>query len=75
MADALSFLRHGERVLVISSGGPIAVLTGQVLGISSAMKIQLNMQLRNCAYSRFFFNAETVLLDSFNNTAHLEPSA
>ena len=72
VADALSFLRHGERVLVISSGGPIAVLTGQVLGISSAMKIQLNMQVRNCAYSRFFFNTETVLLDSFNNTDHLE---
>ncbi len=72
VADALGFLRQGERVLVISSGGPIAVLTGQVLGISSAMKIQLNMQVRNCAYSRFFFNAETVLLDSFNNTDHLE---
>ncbi len=75
VADALGFLRQGERVLVISSGGPIAVLTGQVLGISSAMKIQLNMQVRNCAYSRFFFNAETVLLDSFNNSAHLEPGA
>ncbi|GBF30668.1 phosphoglycerate mutase GpmB [bacterium MnTg04] len=72
VADALSFLRQGERVLVISSGGPIAVLTGQVLGISNAMKIQLNMQVRNCAYSRFFFNDQTVLLDSFNNTAHLE---
>ncbi|MCH7510672.1 MAG: histidine phosphatase family protein, partial [Proteobacteria bacterium] len=47
VADALSFLRHGERVLVISSGGPIAVLTGQVLGLTSAMKIQLNMQVRN----------------------------
>jgi hypothetical protein len=46
-----------------------------VLGISSAMKIQLNMQVRNCAYSRFFFNAETVLLDSFNNTSYLESGA
>ncbi|MCZ6827786.1 MAG: histidine phosphatase family protein, partial [Gammaproteobacteria bacterium] len=72
VTDALRFLRQGERVLVISSGGPIAVLTGQVLGVSKAMKIQLNMQIRNCAYSRFFFNAETVLLESFNNTVHLE---
>ena len=72
VTNALRFLCRGERVLVISSGGPIAVLTGQVLGVSKAMKIQLNMQIRNCAYSRFFFNAETVLLDSFNNTAHLE---
>ena len=75
VADALDFLRQGDRVLVISSGGPIAVLAGQVLGISSAMKIQLNMQVRNCAYSRFFFNADTVLLDSFNNTAYLEMRA
>jgi broad specificity phosphatase PhoE len=75
VADALRFLRQGERVLVISSGGPISVLTGQVLGISREMKIQLNMQLRNCAVSRFFFNSDTVLLDSFNNTAHLEPGS
>lgn len=72
VADALRFLQKGERVLVISSGGPISVLTGQVLGISREMKIKLNMQLRNCAISRFFFNADTVLLDSFNNTAHLD---
>ncbi len=75
VADALRFLCQGERVLAVSSGGPISVLSGQVLGISNAMKIQLNMQVRNCAYSRFFFNAETVLLDSFNNTSYLESGA
>jgi broad specificity phosphatase PhoE len=60
------------RVLVVSSGGPIAVTAQQVLQAPDATAIALNMQIRNSSVSQYVFNAHTISLVSFNALPHLE---
>ncbi len=64
--------RRGERRLVISSGGPIAMLLGHVLELSPAHTIGLNMQLRNCSLTQVYFNGERASLAGFNGVPHLD---
>ncbi|HEM7799563.1 histidine phosphatase family protein [Burkholderia cenocepacia] len=74
VADARAVIRHGggQRVLVVSSGGPIAVTVQQVLAAPPSSAIALNLQIRNSSLSQFFFNAEAFHLASFNGIPHLE---
>ncbi|MBR8138382.1 histidine phosphatase family protein [Burkholderia cenocepacia] len=74
VADARAAIRHGggQRVLVVSSGGPIAVTVQQVLAAPPSSAIALNLQIRNSSLSQFFFNAEAFHLASFNGIPHLE---
>lgn len=62
----------GQRVLAVSSGGPIAVTTQQVLVAPAASAIALNLQIRNCSISQYFFNAESFHLATFNGIPHLD---
>lgn len=65
--------RHvGQRVLMISSGGPIAHAVAHVLGAPHASAIELNLRLRNSAVSEFAFGANRHSLVSFNTLPHLE---
>ncbi|MCS5558791.1 MAG: histidine phosphatase family protein [Oceanospirillaceae bacterium] len=74
VADALQFIQqsNAKRVLVVSSGGPIAALTHQVLACPTATAIELNMQIRNTSVCHCFFNRESIRLASFNNIPHLD---
>jgi broad specificity phosphatase PhoE len=62
----------GKRVLVVSSGGPIAVFTQQVLQAPAAAAIALNMQIRNSSVSQYVFNDSAMSLVTFNTLPHLE---
>lgn len=62
----------GRRVLVVSSGGPIAVTAQQVLQAPAATAIALNMQVRNSSVCHYVFNDEAMSLVSFNSVPHLE---
>ncbi|WP_321946212.1 histidine phosphatase family protein [Paraburkholderia sp. J10-1] len=62
----------GKRVLVVSSGGPIAVFTQQILQASAAAAIALNMQIRNSSVSQYVFNDSAVSLVTFNTLPHLD---
>jgi broad specificity phosphatase PhoE len=62
----------GRRVLVVSSGGPIAVFAQQVLQASATAAIALNMQIRNSSVSQYVFNDSTMSLVTFNALPHLE---
>jgi broad specificity phosphatase PhoE len=62
----------GARVLVVSSGGPIAVTAQQVLQAPDAAAIALNMQIRNSSVSQYVFNAQAISLATFNALPHLE---
>jgi broad specificity phosphatase PhoE len=69
----LAILRMGgKRVLVVSSGGPIAVFAQQVLQAPAAAAIALNMQIRNSSVSQYVFNDSTMSLVTFNTVPHLE---
>ena len=62
----------GRRVLVVSSGGPIAVAAQQVLQAPDATAIALNMQIRNSSVCQYVFNDAAMSLVSFNAVPHLE---
>ncbi|MGF6810566.1 broad specificity phosphatase PhoE [Paraburkholderia sp. Clong3] len=62
----------GQRVLLVSSGGPIAVVAQQVLQAPDATAIALNMQMRNSSVCQYFFNADAMSLASFNCVPHLD---
>ncbi|MFM0081356.1 histidine phosphatase family protein [Paraburkholderia sediminicola] len=62
----------GRRVLVVSSGGPIAVTAQQVLQAPAATAIALNMQVRNSSVCQYVFNDDAMSLVSFNSVPHLE---
>jgi len=64
--------RGGRRVLVVSSGGPIAAFSQQILQASAAAAISLNMQIRNSSVSQYVFNDSTMSLVTFNILPHLE---
>lgn len=71
---ALDRARAGsaQRVLVVSSGGPISTLVGTVLDLAPRMMMNLNLQTRNSAISELAFNARTVHFVSFNTVPHLD---
>ena len=62
----------GRKVLVVSSGGPIAVTAQQVLQAPNAAAIALNMQIRNSSVCQYVFNDGAMSLVSFNSVPHLE---
>lgn len=74
VANARAAIRRGggQRVLVVSSGGPIAVTAQQVLAAPASSAIALNLQIRNSSISQYFFNADAFHLASFNGIPHLE---
>ncbi|MET3108000.1 broad specificity phosphatase PhoE [Oxalobacteraceae bacterium GrIS 2.11] len=72
--EACQFIQRSgaQRILVVSSGGPIGMLSRQVLGAPASTAIELNLQIRNSSFSQYFFNDESVKLASFNNIPHLD---
>ncbi|MFM0013108.1 histidine phosphatase family protein [Paraburkholderia sediminicola] len=62
----------GRRVLVVSSGGPIAVTAQQILQTPAATAIALNLQIRNSSVCQYVFNDDAMSLVSFNSVPHLE---
>ena len=63
---------RGERILVVSSGGPKALAMKSVMGLSDDAAIELMMQIRNTSTTRFNYNAERISLAAFNLLPHLE---
>lgn len=65
--------RHvGQRVLLVSSGGPIAHAVAHVLSAPHPTAIELNLRLRNSAVCALNFSRSRLTLDTFNHVPHLE---
>jgi broad specificity phosphatase PhoE len=72
---ALAQLReqHGNGVaLVVSSGGPISMAVGHVLGLQAEAVIELNLHLRNSAVCEFRMTPKRLHLMTFNALPHLD---
>ena len=67
--------QHSGDVLVISSGGPIATIVGQVLGTPAAATIELNMRIRNSALTELAYTPKRFALVAFNHVPHLDSAA
>jgi broad specificity phosphatase PhoE len=63
---------HGERVLIVSSGGPKSLAVKHVMGLSDAAAIELMMQIRNTSTTRFLSDGARLSLHAFNVLAHME---
>ncbi|MFT2091530.1 histidine phosphatase family protein [Paraglaciecola sp. 2405UD69-4] len=61
-----------QPILIVSSGGVIAMLLSLILELKSHLVMELNMQVKNTSFSHFYFNKNGVRLASFNNIPHLE---
>ena len=61
-----------KRVLVVSSGGAIAMMLKHILGYDSATVVNMNLQIRNASFSQCFANARGVHLNNFNSVPHLD---
>ena len=63
---------EGRRVLVVSSGGPLGILVGQVLRLDMAAMTEVILSTYNASYSRFAVRGQELRLLQFNVTDHLE---
>ncbi len=73
VTGALDHIRQNQTgtVLLVSSGGPISMAVGHVLGLSHEATIELNLRIRNSAVTEFIFNPKRHTLLSFNTLPHL----
>jgi broad specificity phosphatase PhoE len=78
VTSALDHVRtqhQGQKVLMVSSGGPIATAVGHVLGMSPEATIELNMHIRNSAVCELVFKPKRFSLLTYNTLPHLDPCA
>ncbi len=75
VADALNHIRdHADGIcLVVSSGGAISRAIGYILDLAPQKVIDLNLQIRNSAFSHIYPGRDRLHLSSFNNVPHLNP--
>jgi broad specificity phosphatase PhoE len=65
--------RHADgTALVVSSGGPISMAVGHVLGLASENVIELNLYLRNSAVCELRMTPKRMNLVTFNTLPHLD---
>lgn len=74
VSAAFSQIRDGVRApcLVVSSGGAISMLIGQILALAPRRIIDLNLQIRNASFSHIRLGRDAAHLSSFNNIPHLD---
>ena len=75
ITQALDHVRthhQGQNVVIVSSGGPISTIVGQILGTSPETTIELNMRIRNSAVSELHFNPKRHMLVTYNTLPHLD---
>ena len=73
--EILSSAVGGQRIAVVTSGGPIAVAMQRALRLSPESALQVSWMSRNSSWSEFLYNAERFTLSSFNSHAHIADSA
>lgn len=78
VAGALDHVRashYGQNVLVVTSGGPISIAVGHVLGTRAEATIDLNLRIRNTSITEFAFTPKRHMLVGFNAVPHLDAPA
>jgi len=70
----LSASRQGERVVVFTSGGPIALAVQRALQLTAQNTLQVSWMSQNCSISEFLFSKDRFTLSTFNSFPHLDDS-
>ena len=63
---------NAKRILVVTSGGAIAMMLKHILGYDSSTVINMNLQIRNASFSQCFANPRGIHLNNFNSVPHLD---
>jgi broad specificity phosphatase PhoE len=74
LTQILSAGRHGERVVVFTSGGPIALAAQRALQLTPQNTLQVSWMSQNCSVSEFLFSKDRFTLSTFNSFPHLGDS-
>ena len=69
-ARAFAVDTDAKRVLVVSSGGVIGQMVAASLHAPAAHMMNLNLQIKNAAMTRFMFSGTLFSLNEFNATPH-----
>lgn len=74
VADAKNYIQglKGQRILAVSSGGVMAAIAQQTLDAPKEKVISLNLQINNCSFCRYFFNADSFHLATFNSVPYFD---
>jgi len=65
----------GERVAIVTSGGPIAVAMQRALQLSGENTLSVSWMSHNSSWSEFIYSGERFTLSSFNCHAHIGDAA
>jgi broad specificity phosphatase PhoE len=68
----LSAGNRGERVAIVTSGGPIAVAMQRALQLSAGTMLNVSWMARNSSWSEFIYSGQRFTLSSFNCHAHID---
>ena len=72
LARLCAALDRDAAALVVTSGGPIAVLAAELLGVPTDAGFRLRFGLANCGLTRIVVTRTGPRLSSFNELGHLE---
>jgi len=75
LTHILSACRQGERVVVFTSGGPIALAVQRSLQLTPQNTLQVSWMSQNCSVSEFLFSKDRFTLSTFNSFSHLDNSS
>ncbi len=62
---------HSSKILAVTSGGPISLLTGHILGLDLTRTLALMRRIANTSIHHFIYEKDQWQLVSFNNVPHL----
>lgn len=71
----LSAGSRGEKAVIFTSGGPIAVAMQRALQLSAEKTLSVSWMSRNSSWSEFLYSGERFTLSSFNSHPHLDDAA
>jgi len=61
-----------KRILLISSGGPIATVIAEILKLDCQRYRDISLQIKNTSTSKILFSQNNFTLDSYNDVSHLK---
>jgi broad specificity phosphatase PhoE len=72
VADVVQEQGSGKTVAIFTSGGTLATIVAQVLGLTGEQTYQLYEPLLNCSVTRLFYNSKKISLSYFNDCSFLQ---
>lgn len=71
ITEVLDQYQKGENLVVVSSGGPVAVAVGYSLNLSDVKTMELSWNIANSSITEFLYSKGRFSLKSFNTLPHL----